>query len=251
MTTFTCDTCAFTTDRKLNYMRHCNTDKHKLKVSPAVATVVNNAMTELASLKMTEMQTKNEFKMKELELKNEIKMKESLLKEKLKQDIKQEIVEMKQQAVDESGSINYKSIETACWIRDFKQNVWERFTIEEYDDIFNTFATFEDVFIKHFMAEYDNNKSYVIDPRCNGNKKYYIYEKCVDYVFHSNTYTPETIRFDIGNILSLVPKVHKAFGELAKDEGRNAKDWKLQDDEKKRIEDLMIDMMTKIVIYDN
>jgi hypothetical protein len=200
---------------------------------------------------MEETQKKNEFKMKELELKNEIKLKECVLKEKLKQDIKQEILEMKQQVVDESRTITFKTIEGACWIRDFKQNVWERFTVEDYDDIFNTFTTFEEVFIKHFMEEYDINKSYVIDPKRNGNNEYYFYVKCVDYVNFTNTYTPETIRTRCSEVLSLVPKIHKAFGEMAKEEGRNAKDWKLEESEKVRIEDLMIDMMTKSIISEN
>jgi hypothetical protein len=244
MTTFSCDACAYTTDRKLNYMRHCNSDKHKLKVSPEVATVVNNTMTELANLKMVEMQTKTDFKMKELELKNEIKLKESLLKEKLKIDIKQEIVEMKQQVKDESDVITYDTIRKSCWIRDFRQKVWERFTIEDYDDIFNSCETFEDVFIKHFMAEYDINKSYVIEK-----DSYSVYQKCVDYVSESS-YNTKTIKEDVSYMLKLIVLVHQRFGEFAKEEGRNTKGWKLQEEEKKKIEDLMIDMMTKRIYYD-
>lgn len=231
---YNCEKCSFTTHIKTHYQRHIETEKHKLKCSPLAQ--------QLIDLKMKEMELKNEAKMKEMEAK--VEMKRAELEK--KQEIKMKEMELKQQIKDELLHTEDKvlcrfSLEKNIPLIKLMERVIDRPTIEDYNDIFNGAATFEDVFLRDFHEEYAENKSIVLDK--GGKTGYYMNNAPCLWFFNTN----DTVCNPIKRLFSLITLYHKFLKEFAKENGCNIERFNLTDDVKKQIEDQLIEDITYMV----
>ena len=221
---YTCEKCSFVTHNKSLFARHCDTEKHKIKTAPDLAK-------QLANIKVEEMELKTDMKRIELERKQELKKKEHELKEKIKEDLLK----------TEEKMIARKTLEKALPVVTFMENVIDRPQIEDYTDIFNGAATFEDIFMRDFLAEYDNSKSVVLEKGCLTG--YYMNSAPCLWYFYQN----DTTGNGLTRILSLIPLYHKYLKECAKENGCNVKEFNLSMDTKKQLEDWMKEEMTFLV----
>jgi hypothetical protein len=243
---YVCEMCNFATPIKTHYNRHCGTEKHKLKTAP-------DLQKQLANIKIEEMELKTEMKLKEskekqeakqielemkqnlkrieLEKKQELKKKEHDLKEKIKEDLLK----------TEEKMIARKTLEKALPVITFMEQVIDRPKLEDYTDIFNGAATFEDIFMRDFLAEYDNSKSVVLEKGLTTG--YYMNNAPCLWFFYLN----DTTANGLTRILSLIPLYHKYLKEYAKENGCNVKQFNLSQEEKNRLEEWMREEMTFLV----
>jgi len=221
---YVCEKCNFATQIKTHYNRHCNTEKHKLKTTPDLAK-------QLANIKIEEMELKTDMKRIELERKQELKKKEMELKEQIKEELEK----------TEEKMIARKTLEKALPVITLMENVIDRPQIEDYNDIFNGAATFEDIFMKDFLAEYETSKSVVLEK--GGKTGYYMNNAPCLWYFYQN----DTTGNGLTRILSLIPLYHKYLKEYAKENGCNVQGFNLSQEEKNRIEDQMKEEMTFLV----
>lgn len=221
---YTCDKCSFATQIKTHYNRHCGTEKHKLKTSPDLAK-------QLANIKVEEMELKTDMKRIELERKQELKKKEHDLKEQIKEDLLK----------TEEKMITRKTLEKALPVITLMEQVIDRPQLEDYTDIFNGAATFEDIFMRDFLAEYDNSKSVVLEKGLK--TAYYMNNAPCLWYFYQN----DTTANGLTRILSLIPLYHKYLKEYAKENGCNVKEFNLSQEEKNRLEQWMKEEMTFLV----
>jgi hypothetical protein len=214
-----------------------------LKIAPVVKP---EAIEELARLKAEKerinQEMTQEIKMKHLEVKNELKMKETIVKEKFKEELKQEIKDMKHQDLADSNSVTYKQIEDACSMNDFMENIWSHYKVEDYDDIFNGINTFEELFLQYFVEEYDKNKSVVLEK--DGKGGYRKNDHCV-----WNFVLGDELGCGYKSLKNMIPLIHKTFKNYVKEEGRNVKDFILEEDVKKRLEINIKEAITLRIIY--
>lgn len=228
---FTCAKCSYTTDRKVNYDRHCESEKHKMKVSPLAQ--------QLHELKIKEMELKTETKMKEYEQKAEIKREEM----EKKQELKVKEMDLKQQIKDELVKTEEKvmsraSLEKVIPLITLMERVIDRPTLDDYNHVFNGITTFEDIFMRDFLEEYAENKSIVVDKR--GKTGYYMNNAPCLWMF----YTDDTMSNPIKRVFSLIPLYHKYLKEFAKENGCNIKNFNLSLDTQKALEEKIMDEIT-------
>jgi len=221
---YVCEKCNFATQIKTHYNRHCGTEKHKLKTTPDLAK-------QLANIKLEEMELKTDMKRIELERKQELKKKEMELKEQIKEELEK----------TEEKMIARKTLEKALPVITFMEHVIDRPQIEDYNDIFNGAATFEDIFMRDFLAEYETSKSVVLEK--GGKTGYYMNNAPCLWYFYLN----DTTGNGLTRILSLIPLYHKYLKEYAKENGCNVQGFNLSQEEKNRIEDQMKEEMTFLV----
>ena len=231
---FTCAKCSYTTDRKLNYDRHCESDKHKIKASPLAQ--------QLHELKIKEMELKTETKMKEYEQKAEIKRAEM----EQKQELKLKEMELKQQIKEELLKTEEKvvrraTLEKVIPLITLMERVIDRSTIEDYNDIFNGVTTFQDIFLRDFRDEYAENKSIVVDK--NGKTGYYMNNAPCLWMFYTN----DKISNPIKRLFSLIPLYHKYLKDFAKENGCNIKHFNLSLDVIAELEAVLLDEITYMV----
>jgi hypothetical protein len=243
---YVCELCNFATPIKTHYNRHCGTEKHKLKTTP-------NLAKQLANIKIEEMELKTEMKLKESKEKQEAKQIELEMKQNLKrlelekkQELKKKEMELKEQIKEElekteEKMIVRKTLEKALPVITFMENVIDRPQIEDYNDIFNGAATFEDIFMRDFLAVYETSKSVVLEK--GGKTGYYMNNAPCLWYFYQN----DTTGNGLTRILSLIPLYHKYLKEYAKENGCNIEGFNLSQEEKNRIEDQMKEEMTFLV----
>ena len=246
MSNYICETCNFTTHNKALFTRHNATEKHRLKMVPDLAK-------QLARIKIEEMELKTEIKLKENEDKQEAKRIELELKQDLKrkeiekkQELKMKEIQLKEQIKEEllkteEKMISRKQMEQSVSVITFMENVIDRPTIEDYNNIFNGATTFEELFMRDFTDEYKTNKSVVIQ---KGNKTgYYMNNAPCLWYFHLN----DTMGNGLTRIYTLIQLYHKYLKDYAKENGCNVQSFVLSEEEKKRIELLMLEEMTFLV----
>lgn len=221
---YTCEKCSFVTHNKSLFARHCDTEKHKLKTAP-------DLQKQLANIKVEEMELKTDMKRIELERKQELKKKEHDLKEKIKEDLLK----------TEEKMVARKTLEKALPVITFMEQVIDRPKLEDYTDIFNGAATFEDIFMRDFLAEYDNSKSVVLEKGLTTG--YYMNNAPCLWFFYQN----DTTANGLTRILSLIPLYHKYLKEYAKENGCNVKEFNLSQEEKNKLESWMREEMTFLV----
>jgi hypothetical protein len=234
MATYTCEKCSYTTDRKLNYDRHIDSEKHKLNCSSAAQ--------QLAELKMKEMEMKNEAKRKEMEAKNELrriemeqlqelKAKEMLLKQQIKDEAKKK----------EEKTISYWKLDGMIPQDQLFYQIIERSTLEDYSNLFHGLITFEELFLRDFVAEYEVNKSVVL---CKGRKSGFYTNNHPD-LWSMNVHDVKELA-----VIKLIPDYHAVLKQYAKENGHNTKDFFLSKEEKERIEEQVLELITYNVVYD-
>jgi hypothetical protein len=233
---FTCAKCSYTTDRKLNYDRHCESDKHKMKVSPLAQ--------QLHELKIKEMELKTETKMKEYEQKAEIKRAEM----EQKQELKVKEMELKQQIKDEllkteDKVVSRANLEKVIPLITLMERVIDRSTLEDYLNVFNGAATFQDIFLRDFRMEYAENKSIVVDK--GGKTGYYMNNAPCLWMF----YTDDKMSNPIKRVFSLIPLYHKYLKDFAKENGCNIKHFNLSLDVIAELESAILDEITYRVCF--
>ena len=210
---YTCQKCSYSTDRKLNYERHCVSDRHIINHQEPINQAVAE---ELMMLKITEMKLKEEIREKQMERKQEIKQKEQELKQKLKNDMKAMSKE------DPNKGLSRNMIAKSICLMSFMENVINRQTIEDYHNIFNGVTDFDALFFKHVEAEYETNKSIVFDKKRN--LIYYKNEVDVWRVDRNDKTNDVLKRFS-----KLIPMYHSYLKELAKENDYPVKDFILSE----------------------
>jgi hypothetical protein len=239
---YTCELCDFTTNIKTHYLRHCNTEKHKLKTVPELAK-------QLANIKIEEIELKTQIKLKENKDKQEAKQIELELKEELKrlelekkQELKQKEIELKQQIKEELGKsqekvVLYTKIERSIPLVALMEQVIDRPTIEDYNNIYNGVITFEEIFIRDFLAEYKLNKSFVIEK--GGKVGYYINNAPCLWFLQFNDIKTENLY-----IYKLIPLYHQYLKDWAKENGCNVQNFHLTEAETQRLKEWMVQETT-------
>jgi len=244
--TYTCEKCLFSTYKKTSYDRHCKTQKHKLKVVPELAK-------QLANIKMEELQIKTEMKKKESKEKQEAKQIELELKEDLKREelekleaLKKKELELKEQMKEEltkedkrisKGIITQQTV----GIDTFLLNVVERPELEDYCEIMNGVSTFEELFMRDFLAEYEISKTVILEK--NTHIGYYINNVPCMWMF----YKDDKIGNGLTSMLKLIPYYHGVLKEYAKDNGCKVENFTLTDEIKKKLENQIMEEMTYII----
>jgi len=229
--TFTCLKCSYTTDRKLNYERHCVSEKHRLKASPLAQ--------QLHELKVKEMEIKTESKIKEYETKVSIKREEL----EQKQELKLKEMELKQQIKEELAKTEEKvvhraTIERSISLLSLMERVIDRSTIEDFNDIFNGATTFQEIFLRDFRLEYEENKSIVLY-KGGKNGLYINNAPCLWGFSVDDTCFPTLPRF-----LSLIPLYHKYLKDFAKENGCKTEYFVLTLEVIAELEGVLIDEIT-------
>lgn len=230
---YTCEKCSFTTHIKTHYNRHLETEKHKINCS--------NLSQQLADLKKEEAQMKAELKIKEIEQKHELKMKEKELKEQIKMQVKTELLKA------EEKMIKRHIIEKSISMINLMERIIDCPEIEDYCNIFNGAITFEELFMRDFVNEYEDNKSIVLEKGgLDGNFSGYYINNCpCIWWFH----TKETlVTSPLQRFLTLIPLYHKYLKEYAKDNGCNVKEFYLTPEVQKDLEQRIIEHITYIVV---
>ena len=234
--TYICEKCSFTTHIKTHYHRHLETEKHKLKCSPLAQQLIDLKVKEMelkTEVKMKEMEAKIGMKREELEKKQEIKMKEM----ELKQQIKEELLQ-----TEDNKILTRFSLDKSIPLIKLMERVIDRPTIEDYNDIFNGAATFEDIFLRDFQEEYAENKSIVLDK--GGKTGYYMNNAPCLWFFN----TDDSIGCSpVKRLFSLITLYHKYLKDFAKENGCNVERFKLEDDVKKRLEAQLLEDITYMV----
>jgi len=244
--TYTCEKCLFSTYKKTSYDRHCKTQKHKLKIVPELAK-------QLANIKMEELELKTEMKKKESKEKQEAKQIELELKEDLKREelekleaLKKKEYELREQIKEEltkeDKRISFSIIkQQKTGIDAFKLNVIERPELEDYCEIMNGLSTFEELFLRDWLAEYESHKTLVLEK--DTNMAYYINNAPCMWLFSKDD------RFGNGltSMFELIPYYHRVLKQYAKDNGCKVEDFTLTDEVIKRIQARMIEEMTYII----
>lgn len=235
----------FSTDKKTSYERHCKTQKHKLKIVPELAK-------QLANIKMEELELKTEMKKKESKEKQEAKLIELELKEDLKREelekieaLKKKELELKEKIKEELAKEEKRICQTiikrSVGIDTFILNVIERPELEDYCEIMNGLSTFEELFLRDWLAEYEINKTVVLEK--DTNMAYYINNAPSFWVFNKD----DKYGNGLTSMLKVIPYYYRVLKQYAKDNGCKVEDFTLTDEVIKKIEARLIQEMTYII----
>jgi len=239
---YTCEKCAFTTHIKTHYNRHLATEKHKLKCSPLSQQLHELKIKEMelkTETKMKEYETKADIKREELEKKQELKIKEMELKMQIKEQVKTELLKT------EEKMIKRNDIEKSVSMITLMERIIDCPEIEDYNNIFNGAMTFEELFMRDFLSEYEDNRSIVLEK--GGTTGYYINNCPCIWWFNTNDFLIKSV---LTRFLDLIPLYHKYLKAYAKENGCNVKDFHLAPEVQKDLEQRMIERITYIVVVE-
>jgi hypothetical protein len=233
---YECRVCGFEpTNRLCNYEKHCRTIKHKSLMKPELAKKLADVKREKKELKFEVKQLAFE---KTIEVK-QLQMEKELELEQMELEIKEQI---KEQAKPERV-ITKSEMENSKGMDKFMDRVALRPEIEDYMNLYYGYITFQELFKRDFSAEYEEDKVFVID---KGQKDicYWINNAPCHWFGSFNEKNYSSCR-----IFYVITHYYNMLKEYAGQNGCKVTDFKLEETDKKELEEWMKEEMTFLFSY--
>ena len=220
---YECTLCGFgPTNQKGHHERHMNSSGHKLKSKPDLAK-------RLADLKRERKEHKNDVKQIGLEKERELLQVEA--------EIQEQIAEA---AVPERIITQSEMINTSDGMLKFQEKlVVMGDPLEDYSDIYNGVKDFQEIFKRDFSAVYATDKVVVLDKE-HPHKGYWINNK-PGWAFFLVT---DKSCNGLTRIFECIPKYHETLKDAASEIGFKTEKFKLEEIDKKELEEWIKDEIT-------
>jgi hypothetical protein len=231
---YECKLCGFApTNQKGHYERHMRSVKHKQCEKPELAK-------RLADLRLQQMENKSNRQLEQIENTAEIRQKQIEKDLELRQkqaEIKEQMIEA---AVPERVITHSEMINTSDGMLKFQDKlVVMGDTVEDYSDIYNGVKDFQDIFKRDFSALYATDKVVVID-KDHPHKGYWINNAPCHQLFRLE----DKICNGLTSILKCIPDYHETLKDAATKIGFKTEKFKLEDTDKKELEEWIKDEIT-------
>jgi hypothetical protein len=185
------------------------------------------------------------LKIKEIEMKNELKLKEAVLKQKLKESIKKELHETKCNDENETQVITWRIVEASNTIDQVMEDIINSSEVEDYQNMLFDGADYDDIFLRDFLAQYNMNKCIVIAKDSKKGDVFYKRYEGGGFGAVWSFYLNEEGRENRMNyFLKVIPYHYQRLQDLAKECGFYVKDFTLSEETKKRLENNIIETIT-------
>jgi hypothetical protein len=224
---YECKLCGFApTNKKDNYEKHMRSLKHKQMVKPDLAK-------QLADLKREKKELKLEVRQLAFEKTVEVKQlqfeKEQEL-EQLEADLKEKI---KEETIPERVITQTEMVRTSQGIEKFQEKLINMFDeLQDYSDLYNGVKDFQEIFKRDFSAVYEEDKVCVID-KYSINVGYWI-NNAPSY---ERFYLDDRYANGLTCMLNCVTIYHKALKKYAGEAGFKTEYFKLEEIDKKELEE--------------
>jgi len=227
---YECKVCDQKFGQKSHYDKHMGCIKHKSKMKPELAK-------QLADIKREKKELK--FEVKQLAFEKTVEVKQLQMEKELElEQMEEELREkMKEQAKPERV-ITQREMERSKGMDKFMDRVALRATIDDYMNLYYGHVTFQELFKRDFSAEYEEDKVFVID---KGMK---------DICYWINNYPCHWFgpfdekNYSSSRIFFVITHYYNMLKEYAGQNGCKVKDFKLEETDKKELEEWMKEEMT-------
>jgi len=222
-------------NQKGHYERHIDSMKHKRLMKPELAK-------QLAELKMEQMELKSEIKYLAIEKSTEVKR----LQIEKDLELRQKELELKQQIKEQAQPermITKAEMERSKGMDKFMDRVALRATIDDYMNLYYGYITFQELFKRDFSAEYEEDKVCVIDKSDKTTIHYINNAPCYWFgQFNEKEYAKLRIFYVITHYYNMLK-------DYAGQNGCKVKDFKLDETDKKELEEWMKEEITFFFSY--
>lgn len=234
---YECKLCGFApTNQKGHYDRHLRSVKHKQREKPELAK-------QLVDNKLKQMENKSKIKIEQIENATELRQKQIEIELELRQEALEIKEKMKEEETPERVITQTEMLRSSQGMDAFKKKLLETSedTIQDYADIYNGVYSFQDIFKRDFSAVYEEDKVVVID-KYSVNRAYWIN--------NAPCHQPFALDERYGNgltcILKCIPLYFNSFKECITKEGFKTEYFKLDETEKKELEEWIKEEITWI-----